>query len=79
MRGRDPLDLGVEDLSNLVEAALEVADVDALEGGEQPAHGLEVLLRHRRLSISRGRRGGGSSAVSHAVVLARGGERRFSS
>ena len=46
VRGRDPLDLGIEDLSHLVEAALEVADVDALEGGEQPAHDLDVLLRH---------------------------------
>ena len=30
-----------------------VADVDALEGGEQPAHDLDVLLRHRPRSIPR--------------------------
>jgi hypothetical protein len=47
MRGSDPLDLRIEDLSYLVEAAVEVADVDALEGDEQPAHDLDVLLRHR--------------------------------
>ena len=47
MRGRDPLDLGIEDFSHLVEATLEVADADAPEGGEQSADGLDVLLRHR--------------------------------
>ena len=30
-----------------------VADVDALEGGEQPVHDLDVLLRHRPRSIPR--------------------------
>jgi hypothetical protein len=37
VRGRDPLDLRIEELSYLVEAAPEVVDVDALEGGEQCA------------------------------------------
>ena len=52
MRRRDPLDIGIDDLSHTLEAALDAADVDGLEGGEQSAHDLNVLLRHRLLSIS---------------------------
>src|SRR4029450_1201160 len=74
VRGRDPLDLRIEDLSYFVEPALhaprratppppalvhfssfagpralDFPPVDAGKGGEQPAHGLDVLLRHRPL------------------------------